>query len=224
MKEIEESDNRDSVREQFGDAVKGGIRTGAKGFARVLMVVFLFMILNAVLLFYAMRSFNAAENSNYVYFGIIVFACLGFIVFAGFKAYKSVLIDGMRMVFVGSSDILHKISAGLVDNMAENIANQGEGLKEKDAFQYVEKYFIKLPSPMRIALTWIVKRVPLTQFIHEVLSEIKAGNKAAASEHLFTNINDFVLNTLLENKPLRFLLWLLPLNLLVVLLLTSFGT
>ncbi|MFP9099189.1 hypothetical protein ACLI09_09055 [Flavobacterium sp. RHBU_24] len=73
-----------------------------------------------------------------------------------------------------------------------------------------------LPAFARKALWFMVKRIPfVTFFDKEITDTIIAGNKQKASELLFTRTDGYISGNVFEANNLKWLWWMLTLNIVV---------
>ncbi len=208
---------------------KGG-SLGIKGVGRLIGIIILFAISNIVLFFlFPFIKFFVVEykQENIVFLLIILIAGVSFTSLAGYKAYKYVILDTVRIIYENSEQLFLKL-IGLVVNKLDELAKSkvdlnNANLKKAINFtQVVNEKFKKAPKIVQKGIVLILNRIPLTELVTEFKEDIMSGNKEEVTIKLHRKIDGFISETIFGGNNTNWIFWLLPLNLITIIILTIF--
>ena len=206
--------------------IKEGGKLGVNGVKRFFTVLFLFAISNTILFFYAIkRLFSTDFEFSKLMFVILVFILgLAVTIYASYRAYQYVIIDTMRVIYENLSSLFHKISELIIDKTEHVFKSKGKVSdnqlqKTLDFGKMVNSRYKKTPKFLRKGIILILSKIPFAGMLIDLKEEITNGNKVEASSKLYNKMDGFISNTIFGNNNTKWVWWLLPLNLLVLLFL-----
>jgi hypothetical protein len=196
------------------------------GAKRFFSVLFLFSLSNTVLFLFAIvRAFStdfAFSKLLYLFLVLVIGIC--FTIYAAYRTYQYVVIDTMRVVYGDLAPYFQKVSEHLVDKVAGTI--QGKvGLSDEqltkamDLGNLINSKFTGTPRFLRKGIVLILKRIPIAGMLLDLKEELSMGNKQAVSAKLYTQVDSFISGSIFGKNNTNWVWWLLPVNVLVLLLL-----
>lgn len=212
--------------------IKEGGELGVTGVKRFFTILFLFAFSNTALFFFAVTRLIATdfEFGKLIYILLVLALGIGITVHAGYRAYNYVIIDTIRVIYENLTPFFKKMSAMIVDRIEARIkgkkeVSEDEFKKVLDFGQMVNTQFKKTPKFLRNGLIVILKKIPFAKMLNNIKADILSGDKAKASELLYSKMDSFISETIFGGNNTRWVLWLLPANivLIVVLILNKIG-
>lgn len=206
-----------SINEVLRDTGKQGFRT-VKWF---LITLVLFGLLNTVFLLISIYNSTALNTKFYILMTLVtglVLTALGL-----YFTYKYVLIEGLAFIYKYLELFFRKICVKLIDKV---VSGGGRLLGNRDLDKslhvgslMVEIYGNKMPSYVRKSASFIVKRVPFGDFLTNMQDDLnqKKDNRTL-SQILYGQLDNYIKKEILWTNNMKWLLWMLPLNLILQLL------
>lgn len=209
--------------------IKEGGKLGVNGVKRFFTVLFLFAISNTILFFYALKKLFATnfEFSKLGFVFIVLILGLGITIYSAYRTNQYVIIDTIRVIYENLSSLFKKISELIIDK-AEGLLQGKVDLtdnqltKALDFGNIVNSKFQKTPKFLRKGIILILNKIPFVGMLLDLKEEISQGNKQEASAQLYGKMDDFISNTIFGNNNTKWVLWLLPLNILILFLIIKF--
>ncbi|WP_430413078.1 hypothetical protein [Kordia sp.] len=202
--------------------LQGG-KHGVKGVRRFFSIVFLFLIANLCMVIYAINrmvvsGFGFGKSFMLV---VIFLAGIGFTIYAGYRTYQYVVIDTMRVIYENSTSLFQKISDLVIGNV-EKLFTGKKDVKQSDLkkalnfSKMVHQKYQKVPRFIRKGMIMVLKKVPFVGMLVDLQEDINSGNNSVASAKLYTKVDSFISGTVFGNNNTKWVLWLLPLNILLM--------
>lgn len=203
-----------------------GGQYGVGSLKRFFGVVVLFCITNVLLFFYALiRLFmGGVEGSKMTYLGLLLLLCIGICVYVAYRMYQYVILNVMEMIFNNLKGLFQKLCSLMIDK-AEGLWNakagtSGAALRQAINFEdLLNNRFVRMPRILRKGLSMVLSKVPLLGMLADLENEILGGGKEAASQRLYEKMNQFVVDTIFANNDTKWVWWMLPLNIVIVIML-----
>ena len=197
--------------------VEGG-KFGVVGVIKILMTIVLFGGANLMLLLYAgYRGAVADSNSmNILYGGVVLIIGIIMTIVAGVKMYNFVRVDAIRLAYEKIRPYLPELFVKLVNQVADQKVdpNNPNIQQALGIASFFNSAFMKLPSIVRRFLVRRIERLPFAQFFRELHAELVKGNRQAVADTIYQR-TDTYLTEFFSDNTLRWILWLLPLNIVV---------
>ncbi|MCB9245855.1 MAG: hypothetical protein H6606_05440 [Flavobacteriales bacterium] len=206
--------------------LKEGRKQGVHGVKRFFSVLFLFGITNTLLLFYSIiRLISLPFEFNKLLFVLLILIIgLGFTFISAYRTYQYVVLDTMRVIYGNLSSFFYRISELLIDK-AENVFKGKADLTDSqitkvlDLGNLLNARFQRMPRFMREGITMILDRIPFVGMLMDLKEDVLNGNKSEASAKLYGKMDHFISNSIFGKNNTRWVWWLLPLNVLILLIL-----
>lgn len=202
--------------------LRGG-KYGIKGVRRFFSIIFLFLIANLFMVFYAINRIIASGfGFGKTFILIIVFlAGIGFTIYAGYRTYQYVVIDAVRVVYENSSSLFKRICDLIISSVEKAFTgkkevNQTDIKKALNFSKLIHQKYQKVPRFIRKGIIMILKRVPFVSMLVNLQEDISAGHNSVASAKLYGKIDGFISGTIFGNNNTKWVWWLLPLNLVIL--------
>ena len=146
---------------------------------------------------------------------------------SGYKAYKFIILDTIRVIYENSEHLFLKLIGLVVHKLDELVKNKVDlnnaNLKKAiNSTQIVNEKFKKAPGLVKKGVVLILNRLPLAELATEFKEDIISGNKEEVAIKLHQKIDDFISDTIFGGNNTHWIFWLLPLNLITVIILTIF--
>ena len=215
MAETQSLNEKDKIS-YLSKAKKYGIKS-TKYFT---LTIFLTGLLNTIFLIISIIKFQTIESTAQYLISLLTVLVIGILItIAGlYLTYKYLLIDGIKVIYESLTPFFQRLSSLLIDKTSDLIANKtniGDQHIEK-AFKtgniIAEVYGNKTPKLVKKGASLIVKQLPFTELIGEAKNCLKDRDKEKASDLLFVQIDNYVKSSIIGNNSMKFLYWLLPLN------------
>jgi hypothetical protein len=201
--------------------LKNSAEFGIKGAGKSFGVIAVAVVINVLFFIIALivTAFNFFDK-GLISLGLV--AVLGF-VFSFImirKAYSFALTKIIEAIYRQITPLFKRLCTAIVDKTAAELAKH----KTPDTFMTnsVSLYGIyndkldALPAFVRKVLWFVVKRIPfVTFFDKEITDTIVSGDKQKAAEVLFTRTDGYINENVFEANNLKWLWWMLPLNIAV---------
>ena len=201
--------------------IKNSAQFGIKGAGAMFGVIAVAVIINVLFFIIAF----VVTALNYFEKGLI---SLGLVTVLGYifafimirKAYSFAITKVIEAIYRGVTPLFKRLCDAIVSKTADELAKH----KSPDIFMKnsVSLYGIyndkleMLPAFARKALWFVVKRIPFVKFFNkEITDTIVAGDKQKASEVLFSRTDGYINENIFEANNLKWLWWMLPLNIAV---------
>lgn len=209
--------------------IKEGGKLGINGIKRFFTVLFLFAISNTILFFFAIGRLFVTNFEFYKIAIAFLVLIIGVVitVYAAYRTYQYVIIDTMRVIYENLSSFFQKISVLIIDK-AENLfqgkinLTDNQLTKAVDFGKLVKSKYQKTPKFLQKGIILILNRIPFAGMLIDLKEDIVKGNKAEASAKLYSKMNIFITESIFGNNNTKWVWWLLPLNVISLLVLIKF--
>lgn len=208
--------------------LQGG-KNGVKGVRRFFTVVFLFMISNTILFFYAIkRLFTVDFEFNKLLFVFLVLILgLGVTIYAGYRVYNYVIIDTIRVIYENLRSFFMRVCSLIIDKSANLLSGKekitdAELAKKLDVAKMINSEFKKIPKFLRKGIIMILNKIPFLGMLIDLKQDIENGNKTQATAKLHNKIDTFISENIFGNNNTKWVLLLLPANIIILFILIKF--
>jgi len=221
--EQNQSNNPENMQTEKTSLLATGRKFGAKGIRYFMLTLLTFGTLNIVFLIASVIKLKTIENtSSYILAIILVlFIGIGLTILACYLTYKYLIMDGLHLVYERLSPFFVNLSGKIVDRVQKTATGK---MKIKDAHiekafntgdMLTEMYGRKIPGYIRKGISFLVRQIPFSELAFNIKDSIKDRDKEKASELLYNEIDDYVENSIFGNNSMKWLYWLLPLNVII---------
>ncbi|MEZ5174117.1 MAG: hypothetical protein R2850_11575 [Bacteroidia bacterium] len=203
-----------------------GGKLGVKGIKRFFLVLFLFAITNLFLLLYSVIRvvMSGFEMPKLVIVILVLLIGIGFTAYAAYRVYQFVMIDAMRVIYGNMTSFFKNLSQTIIEKAASIIQGKTEITDQKliealDFGKMIQSKYKNAPGILKKGITMILKRIPFTGIITLLKTDISDGRLDDASARLYSEMDGFITTTIFGNNNTRWVWWLLPLNIVALLVL-----
>lgn len=221
----QQSDAAFSINQLFTDAGKQSLKA-LKWFIIVLISFGLPNIIFFILSLFKYGSKPFGESSLCV-FGVLLIGLLSTFL-ALYITYKYLLIDTLSIAYKYLTPLFKKVSVKIIDKVISG-GNKLTGKRDIEKMLNVgslmiEVYGKQLPSYVRKSVTFILNRVPFSDFLFNMQDDLRSGRKDSKtlSEMLYSQLDEYIVNTFFNGNSMKWMLWFLPLNLIIQVLFLVF--
>jgi len=205
--------------------VTQGGKYGVKGVKRFFGIIFIFLFTNLALLIFGGYEIYSTEftKNKLMFFGLLVLFGLVSTAYAGYRAYQFVILDTFRVIYENLTSFFQKISDIIIDK-SEKVLIDKEDLSNTQFSRVIafgsllENSFSWLPNFLKRRLVGLLERVPFVGMLKELKHDVVTGDKALASQKLHGLLDNYFSN-FFSNNNTRWVLWMLPLNVIIMLFL-----
>lgn len=219
---VENEENISKLFDLLNSPVKlilNGGKLGVTGIKKFFLTLFLFTTANTILFFYAIsRLFVVPFEASHIFYVILVFVIgLGVTIYAQYRTYHYVIIDTIRVIYENLTPFFEKISAILIDKASgvfkgSEKTSDTQLAKKVNIGKLVNSSFKKMPKILRKGITLVLSKVPIIGMLMAIRNDIVNGDSTIASNKLHQQIDGFISNTIFGNNTIKWIWWLLPLN------------
>lgn len=192
-----------------------GGKFGVKGVGKFFGIVILFAIVNFFLLLYGMyrEAVGTLLSNGLLYLGGMLLFGIGVTVLAGYKAYVYVRTDALRIAYEKLRPYFPGYCRKLVDRVADQkIDPNNPNIQHTlDIVSFFNTSFQKFPGFIRRYLVKKISKIPFVQFFRELHQQLLAGNRDVVADTIYQRTDAFLTDNFKANNT-RWILWLLPLN------------
>ena len=206
--------------------IKEGGKLGVNGVKRLFTVLLLFSISNTILFFYSInRLFSTGfEFSKLLVVLLVLIIGVGLTIFSAYRTYQYIVIDTLRVIYENLSSFFQRISELIIDKVESVFQGKADLsnnqlTKALDFGKMVNSKYQKLPKFLRKGIILILNRIPFVGMLIDLKEDILNGHKAEASTKLYNKMQGFIVDSIFGNNNTRWVWWLLPLNIIILLLL-----
>lgn len=198
-------------------------KIGAKGGARYIQVMAVTVLLNLVLFFtsIALGVRYGFEWSDIKYVFLVLALAIVFVIFTSIKTYQYIIIKALEEFYPDAKPLVFKLFHLTVVKTEQTIRERdsisNEQLKSAISFGFViNEYYQGLPRLIKKGLIFLMNRIPVYPMLLELREDIKDQRTEQASIKLFVEADKYIQNYFGENTT-KWLYWLIPLNVVVIL-------
>ncbi|WP_375237874.1 hypothetical protein [Aurantibacter sp.] len=133
----------------------------------------------------------------------------------------------MRVIYENLSSFFKKISELVIDK-AEGLfqgkidLSDNQLTKALDFGKIVNSKYQKTPAFLRKGIILILNKIPFVGMLIDLKEDIVKGNKIEASTKLYSKMDGFISGTIFGNNNTKWVWWLLPLNIIILIALIKF--
>jgi hypothetical protein len=202
---------------------------GIQGAKKFLPVIGLFILANLIVCIYMLvQLLSGTYIPEKLLFGVlVVIVGIGFTAFAGYKVYRFMIIDTLRVIYQHSEGLFRKICSIIVDK-ADDVMKGKLDFSNPNVQQAInltslmQQYYSKMPKLLQRRFIKLLERIPMVKMMQPIGADIISGNKPRASALLYDNVNAFIMNSIFAANNFKWVYRLLLLNLLIQMLIIQF--
>lgn len=199
-------------------------RVGGKGIGIVVLVVFLFALVNFICLIAGIiKLFSITVASNATYLLLVLIVGIAITAFASSKAYHFALIDAFGKLYPKFSPLMQKICKVIIHQSEKSLTASGDAKEGLDFGKIIDSAFKNIPRFAKKIFVYLLSKTPIPNLVMGVKEDILAGRKEDASVKLKTNIDAYLNEFVFEPNNTNWMYWLLPLNIVIQYLVISYG-
>lgn len=228
------NDNMDALIKLSGHPVRlllEGGKFGLNSAGKMIGTLFLFLIVNFVLVLIAAYKFlwikYTHDNIPPMLFVVALgVACL---CYAFYRSYKNVILDVVQMVYRNASPLFHVICGQIVSHAVEFLNGRTSGVTEQlarldedgkkleqiiNVQKIIADKYGKAPKLIRRSIEFVLRRIPVAGILIDMKDVIASdgSNQEKATMLLHQKIDKYVEESIFSQNNLRWVFWLLPLN------------
>lgn len=205
--------------------LKEGGKQGLKGVKRFFIIIFLFTFTNFILITWGLYLLFTGTSSDVTSNLMMVLIGLAGTGYAAYRAYQYAIVDAVKVIYQRLQPFHQKLCDIVVDKAAVLIQSEKKVsnnlLSEViDVSKILDDSLSQLPFFIKKGVLAILKKIPFIGMVIQVKDEIENGNKPQASIMLFKQVDEFILGLFSKNST-SWILWLLPLNVIIQLIFMS---
>ncbi|MBF0575786.1 hypothetical protein [Dysgonomonas sp. GY617] len=223
--EEQQSETSFSINQLFKDAGKQSLKA-LKWFIIVLISFGLPNIIFFILSLFKYGSKPFAESSLCI-FGVLLIGLLS-IFLSLYITYKYLLIDTLSIAYKYLTPLFKKVCVKIIDKVISG-GNKLIGKRDIEKMLnigslMIEVYGKQLPSYVRKSVIFILSRVPFSDFLFKMQDDLRSGRKDSKtlSEMLYFQLDEYIVNTFFRGNSMKWMLWFLPLNIIIQVLFIIF--
>ena len=210
--------------------LKNGAKLGIGGFKRFSVIVSLFVIVN--LLLFGFGIYRVATTSfSWGDMGMLLFMALlgsAFTIWAGYRSYRYVFINVLAKIYERSQDYRQGMCAEAIARTEQLFSGEEHvtDARLKAAVGWsnsVYSFYGRIPVFFQSGVTQLLNRVPITAFLVDIKEDIKEGEQQLAAEKLHASVDGFINAQFFSTNNTRWLLWLIPLDVIMMLAIALYG-
>lgn len=201
------------------DLIKNAGKLGVKGIGSFIMTILCFIILNIIFIISLLTLFAFGNTSLYnILAGLL--AGILFVFISIKKAYAYVALNLIKTMYIKASPLFKKLCSKIVNKVADEVEKQ----KTPKTFTVtplhitaiIKNDLAALPKFLKKGLTFLLKRLPLTKFMNnDILPLLLRGNKDEAARVLYTKADNYINQNIFSRNTLRWIFWMILLNILI---------
>ena len=209
--------------------VTQGSQYGITGVKRFFGVIFLFASANTIMFLFALVRiyYTGFEFGKLMYALLVLVIGLGIMAFTIHRLYHYVFIDALRVIYSNMSSVFRKISeyvVGKVFDAAKGKADisKSEIAKALDFGMMINEKFQKFPRIIKKGVVFLLNRIPIVGMVMKLKDELLGMTQAEASNRLYDQMNNFIMESIFGNNNTQWVWWLLPANVIGLFLVIHF--
>ena len=190
------------------------------------IVLFSVGLLNIILFIIALFRYGN-EPLNGTKYGLFFMFFIGLIsiVLALYSTYRYLLIDTLHVAYKYLTPLFKRICLKVID-MVISGTNRLTGKHDIEKMLNIgslmfEVYGNESPVYLQKSVMFILKRIPFSDFLLKIQDDLKSGKKDGEelSKMLYSQLDSYIINTFFRNNSMKWLAWLLPLNIIIQIIL-----
>jgi len=196
--------------------LRNGGKVGLSGFGRLIGILLLFSIVNLLLLVYAIYKQNIIACILVVIIGLL---CT---VYAGKRAYLGIIFDLTKYIYQNASSLFHVICEQIIDQASKFSGKQSGNVRVENIInvqKIIEDKLGKAPRIICKGISLLLKRLPIADMLSDLQNVITSEGKERVAVLLHQKIDKYVEESIFSRNTISWIFWLLPLNVIVLLLL-----
>jgi len=214
-----------SLLEHPWKLISQGRQFGLTTVKKFLPLMALFVFTNLILWISAIYFMLVTEFtiSKLLFIILILLIGIGFTVYAGYRAYKMMILDALRVIYQNSETLFRKISSQIINKADELIKGRFEVNEQQlkqalDIGQLLQTYYQKAPRLLQKVFQRLLNKIPFAEMVQGLKTDLIQGNKEKASETLYVQIDQFVMTSIFGNNTFKWIYGVLALNIILQLL------
>lgn len=213
----------------FSQLFKDAGSQSLKALKWFLIVLFSFGILNIIFFIISLLKYgNRPFGGSSLYMLAILFIGLCSTIFALFSTYKYILIDTLGITYKYLTSLFKRICVKIIDKVISG-GNRLTGKRDIEktlnvGSLMIEIYGKQLPNYVKKSVIFILNRIPFSDFLFNMQNDLKSEKKDSKelSEILYIQLDSYINNAFFKKNSMRWMLWLLPLNIIIQTILLIF--
>lgn len=199
-------------------------KVGGKGIGRVILVIFLFVLVNFICLISGMiKLFSITTASSTGYLLLVLIVGIAMTAWASSKAYNFALIDAFGKLYPKLTPLMQKICTVIIHQSEKSLRNSGDAKQGLDFGKIIDSAFKNIPRFAKKIFVYLLSKTPIPNLVMGVKEDILEGKKEEAAVKLKTNIDAYLNEFVFEPNNTNWVYWLLPLNIVIQYLVISYG-
>lgn len=206
----------------FNELIKDAGRQSLKAIKWFIIVLLSFGLPNIIFFIISLFKYsNRALNESSICLFIVLFVGLISTAFALYCTYKYILVDTLHIAYKYLTPLFKRICVKIIDKVISG-GNKLMGKRDIEkalnvSSLMIEVYGKKLPGYLLKSVLFIVKRIPFSDFLFNMQDDLKGGGKdsKALSEMLYAQLDVYITNTFFRNNSMKWIVWFLPLNIII---------
>jgi hypothetical protein len=202
---------------------------GIQGAKKFLPVLLLFIVANLLVCIYMLVQLLSGTfiSEKLLFAVLVVFVGIIFTAFAGYKVYRFMIIDALRVIYQHSEGFFRKICNIAVDK-ADDVMQGKLDFSNPNVQQAINltglmhQYYRKMPKLLQRRFVRLLERIPMARMMQPIGADIINGNKPRASALLYDNVNAFIMDSVFAANNFKWVYGLLLLNMLIQMLIIQF--
>ena len=216
-----QEDNSISLNNIIRDVGKQSLKA-AKWFV-IISIVFAFMNLLYLIVAFASYFSKEASNLNLIYLIANLFIGIGITVVAFSFTYKYILIDTLSIVYKYLTPFFKKLSIIIIEKVSSKAISFSYKEKIQNSLNIgnilLEVYGRKVPKLLQKAILYLLKKIPFSDFIFNMKSELEDKKSNNLSALLYQQIDQYIRQSIFLTNNMKWIVWLLPLNVVIQIIL-----
>lgn len=230
MNDLERRDNNMtedstfSVNQLIRDTGKQSLKS-AKWFV---LIIILFVFSNILFLIISLTKYYGVDkttmNTVYLVLSILIGVGITFVAFS--NTYKYLLIDTLHIVYKYLKPFFRKLSIKIIEKVSSKAENFSSNKNIQKSFNIgnilLEVYGKKVPGIIQKAILFLIKQIPFSDFIFNMKDELAQkndGDDKRLSEILYQQIDQYIRQTVFLGNNMKWIMWLLPTNIVLQIIL-----
>ncbi|MEE9349584.1 MAG: hypothetical protein V3U80_06010 [Flavobacteriaceae bacterium] len=204
------------------ELVDNASKIGIKSILKMLPMVFIFALVNTIIYIYSL--FGGFEDNVLRNTSLVFLIGLLFTFIAGYKTYRYVMVTIFSSVYHLFTPFIRKVSNAVVakgDSLLQG--KKTKNSKVIDVGKLLTNSYNKVPGFLKFGMTFLINRIPFVEMLMDLKSNMDENESdQVKSDQLYYKINDYVKTDVFDSNTTKWVYWLLPLNIAVLVLFIYF--
>jgi hypothetical protein len=190
----------------------------------ILTLVFLFLIPNLTGIGFGIATLFQVTLTRWiiVFFVLLILTAAGACAAAFFFTYEYFLIDTIRVVYAYLVPVFRALCMIIAKRIAEGntgIIKKGYDWSENIADSFQSAYSRKVPRLIRTAIRFILEQIPFADIMYHISIDTKTRNTETLGNSIYTQFDAYLHTRFFDENSMKWILWFLPVNIALAVLL-----